>query len=456
MADKDIVKAFDLLEQDILNESSPGIRPGLSRIAKCLNSLGNPQRNFKAIHVLGTNGKGSTASTLASILTSSGLKTALYTSPHLIHMGERLRINGSVLSPQKWCDAWHKVKESLQVNSTIETRPTAFELMTAISFLIMANENVDVAVVEAGMGGRLDATNLLGNVILSVFTSISLDHTNFLGDTLSQIASEKFAAIRPKIKALYVGGQANGIEDIFVARCKKTMSEGHLFSRECVVRPWHISIDGVVYDLWTSRGYYFDALETRLAGAYQIRNTATAAFGAVLLMETFPMISHKSIREGLLSASWAGRFEVLRLNGGKIFILDGAHNPEGMEALATSLKLALPANETFAIIMAMMKDKNVEGALRKLADLPIRKFICTEVPNLERSMSSQTLAAIAKDIFPNSSVQIEPKIENILTKTLYDNQCKYIVICGSLYLLGAIKKMIYLNEDFLSYARPKT
>ena len=155
MVDKDIVKTFDLLEQDILNESSPGIRPGLSRIAKCLNSLGNPQRNFKAIHVLGTNGKGSTASTLASILTSSGLKTALYTSPHLIHMGERLRINGSVLSPQKWCDAWHKVRESLQVNSTTETRPTAFELMTAISFLIMANENVDVAVVEAGMGGRL-------------------------------------------------------------------------------------------------------------------------------------------------------------------------------------------------------------------------------------------------------------------------------------------------------------
>jgi dihydrofolate synthase/folylpolyglutamate synthase len=168
------------------------------------------------------------------------------------------------------------------------------------------------------------------------------------------------------------------------------------------------------------------------------------------------MISHKSIREGLLSASWAGRFEVLRLNGGKILILDGAHNPEGMEALATSLKLALPANETFAIIMAMMKDKNVEGALRKLADLPIRKFICTEVPNLERSMTSKTLAAIAKDIFPNSSVQIEPEIENILTKTLYDNQCKYIVICGSLYLLGAIKKMIYLNEDFLSCVRPKT
>jgi len=456
MADKDIVKDYDLLEQDILNESSPGIRPGLSRIAKCLSLLGNPQRNFKAIHVLGTNGKGSTASTLASILTSSGLKTALYTSPHLIHMGERLRINGSVLSPQKWYEAWNKVRESLQVNSTIETRPTAFELMTAVSFLIMANENVDVAVVEAGMGGRLDATNLLGNVVLSVFTSISLDHTSFLGDTLSQIAREKFAVIRPGIKALYVGGQANDIEDLFVARCKKTMSEGHIFSRECVIRPWHTSIDGVVYDLWTSHGHFFDALETRLAGAYQIRNTGTAALGAVLLMETFPMISHKSIREGLLSASWEGRFEVLRLKEGKILILDGAHNPEGMEALTTSLKLALPTNEAFAIVMAMMKDKNVEGALRKLADLPIRKLICTEVPNLERSMSSQTLATIAKDIFPNSSVQIEPEIENILTKTLYDNRCKYIVICGSLYLLGAIKKMIYSNKDVLSCARPKT
>jgi len=438
MIDKDYA-SYDLMEQDISVVASPGIRPGLSRMAKCLKLLGNPQDKFKAVHVLGTNGKGSTASSLASILTASGLKTALYTSPHLIHMGERLRIDGFLVEQNKWQEAWEEVKSIIKDNFAAEDRPTAFELITAVCFLIMARENVDVAVVEAGMGGRLDATNLLGNVALSLFTTISLDHTSYLGTTPSQIAHEKFAVIRPGAKALYMGGP-DDVEDVFIARCMKMLAEGHIFSRECVVRPRHLSLDGVVYDLWTSRGNCFCALETRLAGAYQTQNTALAAFGAVLLSENvFPSINRKSIRDGLLSARWPGRFEVIRLNG-KTVILDGAHNPDGMNALAVSLKSALPAKEDVVILMAMMKDKDIEGALEKLEGLPIRKIICTQVPGLQRSKQAKELAIIVQEVFPRSIVAIEPELQRALDEATKDNG--FIVICGSLYLIGAIKKIM--------------
>jgi len=220
----------------------------------------------------------------------------------------------------------------------------------------------------------------------------------------------------------------------------KMVAEGHIFSRECVVRPRHLSLDGVVYDLWTSRGNCFCALETRLAGAYQTQNTALAAFGAVLLSENvFPSINRKSIRDGLLSARWPGRFEVIRLNG-KTVILDGAHNPDGMKALAVSLKSALPAKEDVVILMAMMKDKDIEGALEKLEGLPIRKIICTQVPGLQRSKQAQELAIIVQEVFPRSIVAIEPELQRALDEATKDNV--FIVICGSLYLIGAIKKIM--------------
>ena len=439
MIDKDYV-SYDLLEQDISEAASPGIRPGLSRIAKCLNLLGNPQDKFRAVHVLGTNGKGSTASSLACILAASGLKTALYTSPHLMHMGERLRINGFIVDLEKWQEAWKEVKSIVKNNFAVEDRPTTFELMTAICFLIMARENVDAAVVEAGMGGRLDATNLLGNVVLSLFTTISLDHTSFLGTTPAQIACEKFSVIRPRTKALYMGGPED-VEHVFISRCRKMLAEGHLFLRECVVKPQHLSLDGVVYDLWTPCGNYFDALETRLTGAYQMQNTALASFGAVLLSENaFPSITDKSIRDGLLSARWPGRFEVIRLKRGKTVILDGAHNPEGMEALAVSLKSMLQAEEEIVILMAMMKDKDIKGALAKLKNLPIRKIICTQVPDLQRSKQAQELSSIVREVFPRSAVKIEPELPSALDEAMSENGL--IVICGSLYLIGAIKKIM--------------
>lgn len=440
MVDKENAEAFDLLEQDILNSASPGIRPGLSRMAKCLGLLGNPQRDFKAIHIVGTNGKGSTASTIASILSSSGLKTALYTSPHLLHMGERLKIEGKIVSPQRWMETWQKVKLVLRENFIADTPPTAFELMTTVAFLILSEEKVDVAVVEAGMGGRLDATNLLGEVILSVITSISLDHTNFLGDTISQIAKEKFSVIRPGKRAIYVGGDF-GLEELFIDTCAKMISEGHIFSRECLVKPAHFSLDGVIYDFWTSKGYFFDSLETKLTAAYQIGNTALAVFAALLLKDVFPGISDKTIRSGLLSVSWPGRFEIIRLKNGKVLILDGAHNPEGMVVFAQSLKQVLRPHENITFVTAMMKDKDIRETLKKLCNLPIEKIVCTQVPQLDRSESSHALADIARNIFTKAFIGDEAELNTALCEAV-NSHSSYIAICGSLYLIGAIKKIL--------------
>lgn len=440
MVDKENAEAFDLLEQDILNSASPGIRPGLSRMAKCLSLLGNPQRDFKAIHIVGTNGKGSTASTIASILSSSGLKTALYTSPHLLHMGERLKIEGKIVSSQRWMETWQKVKLVLRENFIAETPPTAFELMTAVAFLILSEEKVDVAVVEAGMGGRLDATNLLGDVMLSVITSISLDHTNFLGDTSSQIAKEKFSVIRPGKRAIYAGGDF-GLEELFIDSCAKMISGGHIFSRECLVKPAHFSLDGVIYDFWTSKGYFFDSLETKLTAAYQVGNTALAVFAALLLKDVFSGICEESIRSGLLSVSWPGRFEIIRLKNGKVLILDGAHNPEGMEVFVQSLKQVLRPHENITLVTAMMKDKDIQGTLKKLYNLPIEKIVCTQVPQLDRSESSHALATIARNIFTKAFIGDEAELNAALCEAV-NSRSSYIAICGSLYLIGAIKKIL--------------
>lgn len=172
---------FEEVERDLQSLASSGIRPGLARLARLLSLLGNPERSFPAVHVVGTNGKGSTAAAMASILRESGYRTALYTSPHLVSFKERLEINGGYAAPQKWYDAAARIKKIMnECVFFVEDKPTLFELITAAAFMIIAEEDTDIAVVEAGLGGRLDATNILKNVVLTLITPIGMDHMEYL------------------------------------------------------------------------------------------------------------------------------------------------------------------------------------------------------------------------------------------------------------------------------------
>ena len=201
------INSFNELEEKLAMLAGPGINPGLGRISRLLLLLDNPERKFKAIHIVGTNGKGSTSVTIASILKESGYTVAVYTSPHLISPGERLVINGKKISPDRWQNSLLKVEELIKEDSSLsEKPPTYFEIITAIAFFIIAEEKVDIAVVEAGLGGRLDATNILKNVILTLLVSISIDHTEYLGNSLREIANEKFAVLRKDVPAVFQGG----------------------------------------------------------------------------------------------------------------------------------------------------------------------------------------------------------------------------------------------------------
>src|SRR6056297_1469937 len=184
--------SMNIIEQMISDISSPGINPGLDRIKKLLSALGNPQKDFRTVNVAGTNGKGSVSSGIASILNASGYKTALYTSPHLLSVTERLTLKGIQLSESRWTDAVNQVEAALMKDSYLNNhRPTYFENITAAAFLLARDEGAEIAVLEAGMGGRLDATNHGDNVILSVITSLAEDHSEYLGSTLEERASEK-------------------------------------------------------------------------------------------------------------------------------------------------------------------------------------------------------------------------------------------------------------------------
>ena len=226
---------FSSLEKLIQLNSSPGIRPGLDRIKSLLDILGNPQNSFSSIHIVGTNGKGSTTAFLESILRTHGLRTGQYTSPHLVDMSERVLVNGNPLPPETWNRIVRKVIQAISTDIRLSNDPPSFfETLTASAFLMMEEEDIDIAVVEAGMGGRLDATNLLGKVLLSVITPIAMDHAEFLGNSIKEIAFEKFSVIRNRGRAIFSGG-GKDLEDLFLQVCAEKNAKGTILDRKWIV-----------------------------------------------------------------------------------------------------------------------------------------------------------------------------------------------------------------------------
>ena len=321
---------FNRLEDRLNRCSSPGIRPGLERLARLLSCLGNPERSFSAVHVLGTNGKGSTSATLESIWMEAGHRVALYTSPHLQSLGERLRVNGEPLDVETWLEAQDRLEGAIRGNALLrDDPPTYFENLTALAFLLIERSSVDVAIMEAGMGGRCDATNLVRRVLCTLITPIGLDHQKFLGDTLQAVASEKFAAVRPHTPAVYAGGES-ALEEQFLAACGTHGAEGFLLPQ--LVTASHIrgTLKETTMDLHLHNGWVLEEAMTPLIGPHQAMNAALACSAALCLHSSFP-ITEEAVRRGLERTQWAGRFEYIA--GTPAVILDGAHNAHGMKGL---------------------------------------------------------------------------------------------------------------------------
>ena len=432
----DHIKKFSEIENKLQYLASPGIRPGLARLSHLLLLLGNPERKFKAVHVVGTNGKGSTAATLSSILKESGYKTALYTSPHLISFGERLNIDGAEALPELWKKTIEIIEKELASSDSLRSDPpTYFELITAAAFMIIAEEDVDIAVVEAGLGGRLDATNILSDVVLTLITPIGIDHSEYLGNSLASVAKEKFAVMRPGIPAIFSGGEED-IESIFFDTAFKKGTPAQVLRRLCSYGTVQVSFKGT--DFYVESECLCADYHTPLIGTHQTENAALALAGACALKSSskirFENIAFPALYNGVVSVKWPGRFEIIKKDR-PLLIVDGAHNPHALKRLSENTGI-IYGKKIFNLVVAMMKDKDISESLDIIKKMGTTLY-CTQVPGMDRSLPSSDLLAMAE----KKNIVCAGKWEDPIfaVKESLDSD-RDTICCGSLFLSGYIKE----------------
>lgn len=382
---------------------------GLCRIKAVLEKLSNPQKSFKAIHIAGTNGKGSTSAMLSEIFKTSGYKTAFFTSPFIIDFRERIQINGEYISENDLARLTEKVKAT-------EIELTEFEFVTAIAFLYFAEQRVDIAVVETGLGGRLDATNTLTNVLASVITKIGLDHTAILGSTIEEITAEKCGIIK----------NDNVITSVNQEKAAISVIEKHtkklIIPKADELKVLKSDLSGNVF-FYKGKKY-----ETSLLGDYQIENALT-------VIETVAAcgidVSYEDVVKGIKNARFPARMESFK--NGRI-ILDGAHNPDGGVAL---LKEIEKLNEPLTAIIGMMRDKDVGEFLSLL--LPnFKNVITVKATETKRAMTDEELRSEAEK-YNLHSVAAGDFVEALKLAESYGNR---VFIFGSLYLASAIRPLL--------------
>lgn len=391
---------------DLFGRRRFSIKPGLERVQALLQRLGNPEQSFSCIHVAGTNGKGSTSAFISSITSQSGIKTGLFTSPHLISYRERFRINGSEIS-QKHLD---QLTEKI-LNAAVP-EDTFFELTTALAALYFAENGVELAVMEAGMGGGKDATAALSG-ILTVLTPVSLDHCQWLGNGIEEIAAEKIAIAKP------------GTTVVTAEQLPEAKSVIEKFCRE----------QGSRLRLSAIR-----EMDTRLGipGSYQLQN-ASLALDTVEELSTLGYSSSKEQQKaGLAKANWPGRMELLRHESGAEVLLDGAHNPAGAEALSQAVKELYPEREII-LVTGMMGDKDLAETVSRLAGMS--KLIITTKPDQERAVEPENLAEnyrqLGKTAFVGGSVK--EGLEKAFAITEHD---QLILVAGSLFAVGEARAVL--------------
>jgi dihydrofolate synthase/folylpolyglutamate synthase len=407
---------------------------GLANITTLAGALGNPQRKIPCVHIAGTNGKGSTAAMLDSILHTAGLRTGLYTSPHLERINERIRINGEDISDGNFASAWtvvHASIESLLASGRLAAHPTYFECVTALAFVAFRDQGVNFAVYEVGLGGRLDATNIVQPEI-ALITTIDFDHENFLGHSVAEIAAEKAGIIKPG--ATVVSSVENSeAREVIAQRCRESGarlvevddvwqtstidSSGGCYRAEVVARGWHKRL----------------MLEPPLPGRFQIRNALAAVTAANLLTERGFHIDDSAIEAGIQNTRWPGRLE--RICDQPPVYLDGTHNPAGAKELLKFWKENFEGRRV-VLVYGAMRDKAVDeiaGLLFPAADA----VIVTE-PLQPRAISASLLAEmtghLAKitEILSNPAEALERAIEMASPEGA-------VFATGSLYLVGDLR-----------------
>ncbi len=439
---------------------SLGIRPGLDRIEALLARLRDPHRAFPSILVGGTNGKGSVSAFLASILHEAGVHPGVYTSPHLVRFEERIAVGGTTIGEDELAGLTSEVRAAIGGGRLArEDPPTYFEATTALAFLHFERKRVPVAVLEVGMGGRFDATNV-ATPLASAITPVSMDHVQWLGATLGAIAYQKAGILKPGVPGV-IAPQDPAALEVITAEAKEV---GAPLTRVagCEVRPGGPGgrlPDPPTFSLTTPSGEHYDDLVLSLRGAHQVTNASTAVLLAEHLRgRGFGSIDPGAIRRGLARAVWPGRLELIPGSAGGAWagshgpdlLLDGAHNPAGCDSLAAYL-LDYQSGRRTALIFAAMKDKPA-GAMLSILAPRCDDILVTSLP-VARGESPEALLAAAGAVHP--SARMAPEIGAALTLARKAAGADgLVVVTGSLYLIGEAGKILGARDDRPGWLEP--
>jgi dihydrofolate synthase / folylpolyglutamate synthase len=435
MTYEDSVRALLSLGRELAAPQQARVQKfGLANITILAEDLGQPQRSSPCAHIAGTNGKGSTAAMLESILRKAGLRTGLYSSPHLERINERIRINGENISDQDFAAAWSRVHssiESLMASGKLAAHPTFFECVTAIAFLSFAQHQVDFAIYEVGLGGRLDATNIVEPEV-AIITPIDFDHENFLGHSIDEIAAEKAGIIKP---------------GAWVVSASERPEARVVIARRCAERDARlveVEVTARAEDVQTSDGQYRAVaafthsrkqltLAPSLPGRFQIRNALTATIAARLLAERGFPIPDAAIERGIATANWAGRLE--RLATEPDLYLDGAHNPAGARELLKFWRENYDGRRIF-LVYGAMRDKAVDEISGLL--FPHATAVILTEPHQPRAISAPLLSEMTSHDAQETIVVRDPG-EALETALQRAGARDVVFATGSLYLVGELR-----------------
>lgn len=395
-----------------------GIKLDLSNTISLSKRLGNPQLKFPSIHIAGSNGKGSVAAMLESILSASGYKTGLYTSPHLVDFRERIRIGEEWIDKSFMFEFVNGLKEEIDKNGY-----TFFEVTTALAFSYFANKNIDIAVLETGLGGRLDSTNIV-TPLISIITNISLEHTEHLGTTLPQIAFEKAGIIKNGIPAITAVDDRE-VSEVIKDVCVKRKSPLSIINENSGAKIHKLSLNQTVFDF----GPYKN-LKLSLSGRHQVTNACLAISAVEKLKEIGWKIKTKAVRKGLKNTNWRGRLEIFRKN--PLTLLDVAHNPAGMKTLIEALDGLFPEKKII-FIFGVMADKDYASMLKEICRKA--KFVLLTKPDYKRVADPELLEKVLID--QNMPYEILPQVKQAYIFALKNARSEDVIcITGSHFTVG--------------------
>lgn len=416
---------YSEMERELNEIPKFGAKASLSNLSAYLELANHPERNLRVIHIAGTNGKGSVSAYIDSILRQAGYMTALFTSPHLIKINERFRINFKECSDEELINVWCSVKDYMVKGEEKGLQSlTFFEILFFMGMLIFSQKAVDYCILETGLGGRLDAT-VLSNPVLSVITSISYDHTEILGDTIEKIAAEKAGIIKEGIPVVAMD-EKNGAFSVIERTAKEKNAPVYgLKSQELtILKKCENTIDFSI----NSRYYKISNLKVKSYASYQVQNAALAVFAVKVLL---PEVSQDVIREGIVKMYWPGRMEEIAEN----VYVDGAHNPGAVHQIYNSL---IDSDKEWLLLFAVCSDKDYSEMIRVLGRLPWKRIYITKIDSA-RGADTAAVKQCFKEETAGCPIYEYDNARTAFETALKDREYENLLCLGSLYLAGEIK-----------------